>query len=184
MTSHHTLLTPALLEHGPEYDIANWPVHNDLQEGLDKIKESHVVVPILAYDVDRRLIHPTEYRSKLKGATVEVRFILQHWAINEKKSVGKGGTDSYTADVQSIQVLVPPIRVTSPRKRVVLYIGDDINSSPTKRPKLSTLDMNILIYYLSYLTCLTDVLRYKVHEHEIEMRNMASSAFITSKSKH
>ena len=133
--NHHTLLTPALLEHGPEFDIANWPVHNDLQEGLDKIKKSHVAVPIPAYDVDRRLILPTQYRSKLEGATVEVRFILRHWAISEKKSVGKGGTDSYTADVQSIRALVPPIHVTTPRKRIALYIGDDINSSPTKKAR-------------------------------------------------
>ena len=128
-------LRSTLLEHGPEFDIANWPVHDNLQEGLDKIKKSHVVVPIPAYDIDRRLIHPTQYRSKLEGATVEVRFTMQHWAIGEKKSAGKGSTDSYTADVHSMRVLVPPVRVTSPRKRVALYIGGDIDMSPTKKTK-------------------------------------------------
>jgi len=119
-----------LLEHGPEFDIANWPVHDELQDGLDKIKKTHVVVPIPAYDVDGRLIHPTQYRSKLEGATVEARLTLQQWAISPKK------LDTYTADVHSICVLVPPTRLSSPRKRVALYIGDNIDSSPTKKAKV------------------------------------------------
>jgi len=128
-------LTCALLEHGLEFDIANWPVHKELQVGLEKIKKTHIVVLIPAYDVDCRLIHPSQYHSKLEGATVEVHLTLQHWAISEKRSGAKRDTDTYTADVQAIRVLVPPARVSSPRKRVALYIGDDVDKSPTKKAK-------------------------------------------------
>lgn len=62
--------------------IDQWPVRGDNMNHLENIKDSHVVFPILAYDIDGKLIEPEQYRQKLSGALVECHLSLSHWSIS------------------------------------------------------------------------------------------------------
>ncbi|KAL4067201.1 hypothetical protein V8B97DRAFT_2009609 [Scleroderma yunnanense] len=42
-----------------EFLISNWPMNAMLQDTLDKIKATYIMVPIPAYDADGHLIQPT-----------------------------------------------------------------------------------------------------------------------------
>jgi hypothetical protein len=122
----------------PRFLIENWPVQNPAtQVHLDAIKGTHIVNPIPAYDVEGRLILPTEYEHKLRGAIVRLEFRLTHWIVRRH--------DFFSADVVRIRVLVPPTPIrqlhTAPRKRLapVDDFYDDypaIPPTPMKRPRL------------------------------------------------
>ncbi|KAK6987624.1 hypothetical protein R3P38DRAFT_3230338 [Favolaschia claudopus] len=82
--------------------LQDWPVKNAaVKEALEGMENSHQVIPIRAYDVDGDLISPAHYMSKLSGAVVRATLTLSHWKI------GRDKRDTYTADIESLRVLVP-----------------------------------------------------------------------------
>ncbi|KAK7025639.1 hypothetical protein R3P38DRAFT_2778450 [Favolaschia claudopus] len=100
--------------------LQDWPVKNAaVKEALEGMENSHVVIPIRAYDVDGDLISPAHYMSKLSGAVVRATLTLSHWKI------GRDKRDTYTADIESLRVLVPASVAgsSSPRKRRVAPIA-------------------------------------------------------------
>ncbi|KAK7015234.1 hypothetical protein R3P38DRAFT_3204421 [Favolaschia claudopus] len=85
--------------------LQDWPVKNAAaKEALEGMENSHQVIPIRAYDVDGDLISPAHYMSKLSGAVVRATLTLSHWKI------GRDKRDTYTADIETLRVLVPVVR--------------------------------------------------------------------------
>ena len=79
----------------------------------------------------RNLITPLQYCSHLEGAVVEMDFELCHWSIGGKE--GGPDSDTYTADVSQIWVLIPPKpHVITPMKHKVFRQIDPLES-PTKK---------------------------------------------------
>ena len=114
------------------FPIEKWPVFQEAAiEGLKGIVTTHRVVPIPAYDMHGHLIAPHQYRLRLEGAVVEMHFELNHWSISGKDN--EPNTDTYSADVSQIRVLIPPKpRLVTPTKRKVLRRIDPLES-PTKK---------------------------------------------------
>lgn len=84
-----------------EFEVENWPVRRDAaKQELNKLKDTHVVIPIPAYDLAGQLIQPQDYETKLRGAIVLLKFHMNHWKIQNKHY--------FTADIQKIRVLAPP----------------------------------------------------------------------------
>jgi hypothetical protein len=79
-----------------------WPVQSaQARAQVNKIKYTHRVLPLCAYDRDDKVIPPEEYRDTLMGAVVRARVSLKHWPI---KGI-EGGRDVYTADIEHLRVL-------------------------------------------------------------------------------
>lgn len=120
------------------WTIHNWPVGTAAEDELESMKDTHIVVPVPAYDMTGELINPYSYRARLEGALVEIEFNLLHWSIAPKKSsTGNGrdeGADTYVADLDRIWVISPPkaTPTSSPRKRRVPD-SIDVEVSPTKK---------------------------------------------------
>ena len=119
--------------------IKYWPVNGAAEDELTNIKETHDVVPILAYSMAGELLTPYSYCACLKGALVEVRFNLVHWSIALRKTnTASGrteGADTYGADINRLWIILPgaaTASLTSLRKRKVLE-SIDIDVSPTKK---------------------------------------------------
>ena len=62
-----------------------------------------------AYDMNRKVIAPTFYANKLRGAMVMIVFHLIHWAIAKKGSGGKSRqtSDTYSTEIKCICVVAP-----------------------------------------------------------------------------
>lgn len=100
---------------------------------MAEIVPTHTVFPIPAYSKNRTLIKPSQYEARLPGAIVQVAFALIHHNIgNAKKS-------NFTAIVQDISVIKPPIPAPSnPFKRKAGQISksnDATVKSPEKKQK-------------------------------------------------
>ncbi len=108
--------------------IQNWLTHSDSAAlELDKIKATHSVNYLKAYNISGNLIFPREYQKELEGATCVVYFNLLHWAFNSG--------DTLAADVVSMSVLQAAYRqgpTPSPKRGIALK--DPF--SPSKRQKL------------------------------------------------
>ncbi|KAJ7240272.1 hypothetical protein C8J57DRAFT_1371921 [Mycena rebaudengoi] len=82
--------------------MENWPVQSDQARAqVNKIKNTHRVLPLCACDRDNKVIPPEEYRETLRGAVVRARVSLKHWPIEGTE----GGRDVYTADIEHLRVL-------------------------------------------------------------------------------
>jgi len=86
----------------PEYLIKNWPCEHDAaKRARDQMVDEFRVIPIPAYNMQSKLVHPTQYRRTLKDAVVAIRFTLKHWAISSELC------DTTIADINNMRVLVP-----------------------------------------------------------------------------
>ena len=101
--------------------------------------DTHIVIPLNAYDIQGNIIHPNDYKTKLRNALVRIEFTMKHWVIWKKKSA----TDTFVADILSLRVLddPKPIPTLSPKRdrarlRDPLEDSDD-NDEPAKRAKQS-----------------------------------------------
>ncbi|KIK92537.1 hypothetical protein PAXRUDRAFT_829866 [Paxillus rubicundulus Ve08.2h10] len=73
-------------------DLDNWPVHSSAaEEELNNMKNGYHAMPLPAYDTNDQLIDTASYPQWLKGAIVDMHFILSHSAFN--------GKDTYMADL-------------------------------------------------------------------------------------
>ncbi|KAJ2934921.1 hypothetical protein H1R20_g2196, partial [Candolleomyces eurysporus] len=80
--------------------IETWPVGPQAVAELEKIKHTHIAVPIPAYNIAGQAIPPAQYAAELQDATVLLTFHLKHWVIQKRHT--------FAADIESIRVLVPP----------------------------------------------------------------------------
>ena len=80
-----------------------------------EMENTHTVNPLMAYGVNKRLIHPKDYALKLRDALVEMRFNLRHWVIGGTKK--KAPMDTFVADIVSIRVIEEPKPRPSPSKK-------------------------------------------------------------------
>ncbi|KAI0054548.1 hypothetical protein BV25DRAFT_648934 [Artomyces pyxidatus] len=120
---------------GAEFTIAKWPTNSEVVRGeLKEMKDTYDVIPIPAYDMYGDLISPKLYRIRLEGALVEVHFNLTHWSIGGRRGSATPAADTYTADLVSMRVIVPPKpRPVTPRKRKVSSMDPMAAASPTKK---------------------------------------------------
>ena len=66
----------------PVFMIQNWPTYHEAAAATHvDIKETHHIVPVLAYGLARKLIEPQNYHCQLEGALVELYFGLSHLSI-------------------------------------------------------------------------------------------------------
>jgi len=63
----------------------NWPVADRCKAELTNLAETHIINPLPAYGIDRKLIPPAQYETKLCGAVVEVHFAFFHHHIRRSK---------------------------------------------------------------------------------------------------
>ena len=92
--------------------METWPVDPRCSEVLESLLTSHDLCPLPAYEKNTRLLPPTQYKSKLKGATVEVHFAFIHHYIKAQKC------HVYVPTLRELHILSPPAALpTSPYKR-------------------------------------------------------------------
>jgi len=114
------------------FKIENWPAYSDVvKAALAAMHTSHTVNPVLAYDIDEKLIVPQRYRTRLVGAVVIIRFTVTHWSFGRR--VNDPAVDRYVANLVHMRVLVPPKSKgpVTPRKRKIPLT--DTTSPPLRR---------------------------------------------------
>jgi hypothetical protein len=90
------------------FTINNWPPDNEAaRNALETMQNTHRPLPLPAYDAYGELISPECYQQNLQGATVKVHFTMTHSITGQNTQ----RSDTYTADIQSICVLIPPNRI-------------------------------------------------------------------------
>jgi hypothetical protein len=107
-----------------EMSFEGWPARQAWRDELEKVKDTHDMNPIPAYDINHQLITSKHYERALIGAMVEVHFTLIHYLIGKKGS-------TLVADLRELIVLRAPqqqIPPQSPSKRQLL-------SGPSSSPK-------------------------------------------------
>ncbi|KAG1781231.1 hypothetical protein EV702DRAFT_1276016 [Suillus placidus] len=103
---------------GSEFDILNWPVADRCKAELTNLAETHIINPLPAYRIDRKLIPPAQYETKLCGAVVEVHFTFFHHHIRKSKC------HIFNAVLCKMIMLRPPTNMSSsPLKRRKLGAG-------------------------------------------------------------
>lgn len=123
-----------------EFTLEGWPRDNDdITKELEEMKNTHRANPIPAFDTDGQLIRPCDYEAQLREALVVVRFTLSHWSIGKPKDQpAKPETDSYSADVVNISVLIPPpprAAGSPPRTKLKRFSLTNPVESPTKKSR-------------------------------------------------
>ena len=111
-----------------------WPTSSpEAANALAVAAETHSVNPLPAYDLNGVLVEPQYYTKRLDGATVIIRFELNHYLIRSKD---KPSVDTFSARVVQLRVILPPPGASpaTPRKKKVLPRDDYFGSfTPTKR---------------------------------------------------
>ncbi|KAG1727658.1 uncharacterized protein EDB91DRAFT_1086324 [Suillus paluster] len=57
-----------------DFEMTNWPVAECCKSQLADLVQTHTINPLPAYSLDRKLMPPAQYKSKLCGAVIEVHF--------------------------------------------------------------------------------------------------------------
>ncbi|KAJ8519659.1 hypothetical protein ONZ45_g3411 [Pleurotus djamor] len=104
------------------WSFDNWPVRASAQDALETLKEAktHQLNPLPLFGEDGKLVSPNEYRKRLQGATVAIKFMLVHHFIKNKNF------DSFAADIVNIDIISP----AKPKPKVVVQ-------SPSRKRKYS-----------------------------------------------
>lgn len=89
---------------GDEESIENWPVPPRYESQFNSLKDTHVMLPLAAYDENDALISPENMEAKLSGALVQLTFGLRHYHIHTRED----NRDSYPAGILQIIILDPP----------------------------------------------------------------------------
>uniref|UniRef100_D8PLM8 Expressed protein n=1 Tax=Schizophyllum commune (strain H4-8 / FGSC 9210) TaxID=578458 RepID=D8PLM8_SCHCM len=104
------------------FDIKNWPVFTDQAKAdIRAIYESHMIMPLPAFDSEEKIIEPLQYRAALTGSLAIVSFRIVGWVLKR--------TRRFRCEIVNIDVLKPsdverPKRTTpasssrSPSKRL------------------------------------------------------------------
>ena len=76
---------------------------------IRRVRTSHTVNPLKAFDIDGHIIPPQNYRSLLQGALVAITFTLT-LTVTPRNRHSKA-IDVYVADIQGIQMLKEPMPI-------------------------------------------------------------------------
>ncbi|KAM6490330.1 hypothetical protein JOM56_014307 [Amanita muscaria] len=115
-----------------EYTIPGWP--SDYPEAEDELRgmvNTHRVNYVDAYDIQGKRIKPGDYRKRLQGALVLMRFTMTHWAFKAKP--GQLATDTFVADIVSIRMLKPaevPKKLASQKRKFQETDPDILDMNP------------------------------------------------------
>ena len=111
-----------------------WPTSTErAAEDLAVAAETHAVNPLPVYDQNGVLLEPQYYTKRLDGATVIIRFELNHYLIRAK---GEPPSDTFSARIVQARIILPPTGASpaTPRKKKLLphdtYFG---SFTPSKR---------------------------------------------------
>ena len=99
-----------------------WPTSTpEAAEALAFIAGTHAVCPLPAYDQNGVAIEPRVYARRLEGATVIMRFNLDHYVIWNKKDKNRAPTDTFSATLVQLRIIIPPPGrdPVTPRKRKI-----------------------------------------------------------------
>lgn len=112
-----------------------WPTSTpEAAEALAAAAETHQVNPLPAYDQNGRLLEPQYYTKRLDGATVAIRFELNHFLIYKGKD--QRAVDTFSARLVQIRIILPPpgaCPATPRKKKVALHDNYFGSFTPTKR---------------------------------------------------
>lgn len=104
------------------YSFERWPLTRERHRAeLLKLKNTHRILPIPAYDLANDLLKPSTYRRYLQGALVEIHFSLTHWGIAGIKR------DVYGGEIEIIRLLEPPLGSSSPdrKRKIPLHLATE-----------------------------------------------------------
>ena len=88
----------------------HWPTTNTKSmSAMRRIRSSHCVNPLKAFDIEGHVIHPQYYRSRLQGALVAITFTLTLTVTPQTRH--SKPIDVYVADIQGIQILKDPMPI-------------------------------------------------------------------------
>ena len=112
----------------------SWPTSTPTAaEALAAAASTHQVNPLPAYDQNGVLLEPQYYTKRLDGATVVIRFELNHYAIQQKDK--KRIVDTLSARIIQIRVILPPpgaCPATPRKKKTALHDTYFGSFTPTK----------------------------------------------------
>lgn len=95
-------------------ETASWPIPDALASDFNKIKYTHKVLPLRAYDEEGAFIEPTALEDTLKNSLVEVHFRIKHHRIGN----GEYAFDSFVGTVDQVMLLARgPVKSKNPYKR-------------------------------------------------------------------
>ena len=91
---------------------------------LRRLRNTHTINPLKAFDINGLVIDPQDYRSRLQGALVNITFTLTH-TVTPRTRQSKP-IDVYVADILAIQMLNDPMPISDmypplPHDRFLLY---------------------------------------------------------------
>jgi len=90
-------------------DIKNWPCTSiDLRQAISRLRDTHTVKPLNAWDTQNHAIKPQDYRRLLQGAVVEAVFSISRFT---KPPTCQRSTpvDVYIADIIGLYMISDPI---------------------------------------------------------------------------
>jgi hypothetical protein len=93
---------------------------------------THCVVPLPAYDFDGNLLSPREYRTRLRGALVVMRFDLTHWSFPARE--GRSAADTFVANIRRIDILEESAPVSATPKHI-LDMHDPLPSAKKRQKR-------------------------------------------------
>jgi hypothetical protein len=122
-------------------------VSGDVQNDLCKIKRTHCVQPLRAYE-GNTFIEPNDVVGIIGNALVEIHFSLKHYRIQRE---GQKSFDSFTSNIEQINVLrrgIPkapnPYKRQNPREGPFQVKRLKTLMAPTETHELSTEGMSRL----------------------------------------
>ncbi|KAI6011813.1 hypothetical protein PISMIDRAFT_103949, partial [Pisolithus microcarpus 441] len=110
------------------YSFERWPLTRERHRAeLLKLKNTHRILPIPAYDLVNDLLKLSTYHRYLQGALVEIHFSLTHWGIAGIKR------DIYGGEIEIIWLLEPPLGSSSPdrKRKIPLHLATE--DGPNKK---------------------------------------------------
>ncbi|KAI5997520.1 hypothetical protein EDD15DRAFT_2246141, partial [Pisolithus albus] len=140
-----SILDLVTLRNGDDFLPQNYPVaqqqtrdeQQKIRDELFDLQKTHRLVPLQARGEDGYILSPSDYRTQLENAIVELQFNLWHWPITPRG--GSSGKDSFTADIVQIRTLVPPpppVSNSPSKRKIPAYV--DPESSACARKKRET----------------------------------------------
>ncbi|KAL0565279.1 hypothetical protein V5O48_016747 [Marasmius crinis-equi] len=111
----HSVESPIPWDHWPVSDAAK-PSFNRLRDA-----DTHDLVPLPVFDMDGKLLQPSQYRSALMNTVVEAHFTLEVWRFG-------GRSQTFKARIVKLYIVTEPLMI--------------LIDSPTKRPRVDSEDEN------------------------------------------
>lgn len=116
--SDHRQSLDSEIRDDPAFSIEKWPSSCvAAKRFLVNNMSSYWAEPLRAYNWDKRVIYPSDYRKILMGATVWMEFSMEHTGVHN-------GEDVFDAFIRRVRVLDPPVS-SKPSTVDILKAEDD-----------------------------------------------------------